>query len=297
MHASAVCQRLLTLSQGQTHSGTVHSVFDHAVNLELGWEGLCGLIAEDKALTPYAVSVRTNAPFPQTGVRAGMAAYLREGILSIPEAGIFLDLACAEPVDLSVDSIALSNAAEAKAVLADCIIESLCGADAENGLAPLVTGGEENAYTRFLAPRIAHLCAAVSARDWDGAAQAAAGCAGCGIGLTPSSDDLLSGYFLTLHLLFRAGGRPEASAHIRAMAHAAAAKTNRISATFLLQSGESLANAALFCLFQSTFSALDGERTRSAIRRVRAIGSTSGADMLTGVLLALRQDIGGSEPG
>ncbi len=296
MYAIAVCQRLLTLSQQQPHSGTVHSVFDHAVNLELGQDGLAGLIAENKALTPFAVSVRTNAPFSQTGVRAGMAACLQEGNLTIPEAGIFLDLASAKPVDLGIDSIALGNVAEAKAVLARLIIDSLRDADAKNSLAPLVTGAEENTYTRFLASRVKHLCSMVSARDWDKAAQAAAGCAGCGMGLTPSSDDLLTGYFLTLHLLFRAGNQPEASAHIHTMAQAAAAKTNRISGTFLLQSGNSLANAALYDLFESTFSAFNDPQARSAICRVRAIGSTSGADMLTGVVLALGQNMGESEP-
>lgn len=53
MNAAAVCKRLLTLSLEQPHSGTVHSVFDHAVNLELGGAGLIGLIAQEKALTPY----------------------------------------------------------------------------------------------------------------------------------------------------------------------------------------------------------------------------------------------------
>ena len=135
----------------------------------------------------------------------------------------------------------------------------------------------------------------VSAEDWDKAAQAAADCASCGMGLTPSSDDLLSGYFLTLHLLYRAANQPEASAHIGAMAQAAAKKTNRISATFLLQSGQALANSALLALFETAFSAQDDQTIRSDIRRVGEIGSTSGIDMLTGIMLALRQHIGGGK--
>ena len=67
MQAIAVCQRLLFLSQEEPLVGTVHSVFDHAANLELGQDGLIGLIAENKALTPFAMLVRTNAPFARTG--------------------------------------------------------------------------------------------------------------------------------------------------------------------------------------------------------------------------------------
>ena len=289
MHAIAACQRLLSLSKENPLVGTVHSVFDHAVNLELGHDGLIGLIAEHKALTPYAVLVRTNAPFAQTGVRAGMAAYLQDGGFRIPAAGVTIDLCCAKPVDLSVDSILLHNVSAAKDVLAESITESLVDADAENSLAPLVTGGGENIYTRFLAPRLSRFFTMVSAGEWDKAAEAAGDCAGCGMGLTPSSDDLLSGYFLTLHLLLRAANKPEPKAKIDAMARVAAEKTNRISGTFLLQSGQALANSALWDLFFSAFSADDDTQVRGAIRRVRDIGSTSGADMLTGVVLALRQ--------
>ena len=294
MQATAVCQRLFALSQGSERIGMVHSVFDHAVNLELGEDWLAGLIAETKALTPYAVSVRTNDSFAQT-VRAGMAAYLREGILSIPEARITLDLSCAKAIDLSVDSIALGNHPEALALLEKRISEALDGVDAEASLAPLATGGEGNVYTRFLAPRLERLFSAVKLGAWDEATQDSANCAGCGMGLTPSSDDLLCGYFTTLHLLYRANGNTSAKAHIQHMAQAAASKTNRISASFLLQSGMSLANEAVCDLFRSIDLEFDTCSADRAIARVLAIGSTSGADMLTGVTLALRQHIGGNE--
>ncbi|PKM39089.1 MAG: hypothetical protein CVV04_12250 [Firmicutes bacterium HGW-Firmicutes-9] len=294
MQATAVCKRLLDLSLSRARSGTVHSVFDHAVNLEFGFRGLIGLIAEDKALTPYAVSVRTNAPFARTGVRADMAAYLGEGMLVIPDAQIEIDLSSPAHVELSVDAIEIRHR-EAPMTLLLLIEQALKGADAEMSLAPLVTGGAENTYTRFLAPRLKRLFYAVSLGAGEEAAQAAANCAGCGMGLTPSSDDLLSGYFTTLHLLFRAENRPEDKAIISNMAQAAAEKTNRISGTFLLHSGMALANTAICDLDRSIFTFMDQAAANRAIARVLAIGSTSGADMLTGMALALRQHIGGNE--
>ena len=290
MQATAVCQRLFALSQGLPRIGTVHSVFDHAVNLELGEDCLVGLIAETKALTPYAVSVRTNDSFAQA-VRAGMAAYLREGILTIPEAGITLDLSRANPIDLSVGAIELRHSAEAAHTLEQRILSALSGADATTSLAPLATGAEGNVYTRFLAPRLEILFSAVKLGAWDEAAQAAANCAGCGMGLTPSSDDLLCGYFATLHLLYRANGNTRAKAYIQNLSQAAAAKTNRISGSFLLQSGMALANEAVCDLFRSIFTDSDTCSADRAIARVLEIGSTSGADTLTGVVLALRKHI------
>ena len=290
MQATAVCQRLFALSQSSEWIGTVHSVFDHAVNLELGEDCLVGLIAEPKALTPYAVSVRTSDSFAQA-VRAGMAAYLREGILSIPEAGITLDLSRANPIDLSVGAIELRHSAEAAHTLEQRMLSALSGADATTSLAPLATGAEGNVYTRFLAPRLEKLFSAVKLGAWDEAAQAAANCAGCGMGLTPSSDDLLCGYFATLHLLYRANGNTRAKAYIQNLSQAAASKTNRISGSFLLQSGMALANEAVCDLFRSIFTDSDTCSADRAIARVLEIGSTSGADTLTGVVLALRKHI------
>ena len=294
MQATAVCQRLFALSQGLPRIGMVHSVFDHAVNLEIGEDWLIGLIAQTKALTPYAVSVRTNDLFAQT-VRAGMVAYLGKGILSIPEAGITLDLSCAESIDLSVDSIEFRQYAEVAKALEQRITQTLQSVDAEASLATLATGAEGNVYTRFLAPRLERLFSAVKLGAWDEATQAAASCAGCGMGLTPSSDDLLCGYFTTLHLLFRANGNTSAKAHIQHLSQAAAGKTNRISTSFLRESGMALANEAVLDLFRSIFTDSDTCSADRAIARVIAIGSTSGADTLTGVTLALRQHIGGNE--
>jgi hypothetical protein len=296
MRATAVCQRLLDLSLSRSRSGTVHSVFDHAVNLEFGFRGLIGLIAQDKALTPYAVLVRTSAPFPQTGVRTSMAAYLGEGMLIIPDAQIEIDLSSAPPSELSLDAIELRYGTEAEETLSALILEALKSADAEMSLAPLISGGDGNHYTRFLAPRLERLTYAVSLGAWEEAALAAADCAGCGMGLTPSSDDLLAGYFSALHLLFRAKNRIEAKALIPRMAHAAAERTNRISGTFLLHSGMALANAAICDLFRAMFTFMDKASANRAIERTLAIGSTSGADMLAGIVLALWQQIGGITP-
>ncbi|MEZ4628093.1 MAG: hypothetical protein R2912_08445 [Eubacteriales bacterium] len=42
MQATAVCKRLLDLSLSRARSGTVHSVFDHAVNLGSGFAARSG---------------------------------------------------------------------------------------------------------------------------------------------------------------------------------------------------------------------------------------------------------------
>jgi hypothetical protein len=295
MIATAVCKQLLILSNEHPLSGTVHSVFEHAVNLEMeGRAGLIGLIAQHKALTPYAVSVRGETPFAQTGARAGMAAAMHEGEILIPQVGIESDLNNVDIIDLSLDAIQIFGGEETADTLKKQILAALTDANAEESLAALVTGQTSNVYTRFLEPRLQALFAAVSQEDAEAAAQAAGRIAGCGMGLTPSSDDLLCGYFATLYLLKREH-RETIEILLAQAALAAAQKTNRISATFLLQSGEGLVNIAMRDLFDAAFTQKNSIQIGRAIARILKIGSTSGADMLTGIVLALGQQNGGNE--
>ena len=102
---------------------------------------------------------------------------------------------------------------------------------------------------------------------------------------------------LSIGLVCLVGGAALAyvNAKTEAPRQAAADRTNRISGTFLLHSGMALANAAICDLDRSIFTYMDIAAANRAIERVLAIGSTSGADMLTGIVLGLRQHIGGNE--
>ncbi len=274
-------------------TATVHSVFDHAVNLAFeNRTGLVGLIAGEKTLTPYAVSVQTPCSFTELGFRAGMEAAVQAETIELPEAGLSIDCSAAEPIDLGIGSLPMRPPVKVQETLF-ALRETLLLADAEVCLAPLVTGGAGNVYTKFLAPRLEELVQAVTAGDAERAANAAANAAGCGMGLTPSSDDLLTGYFAGLYTIFRTEGKGERISLVSAMAQRAAEKTNRISATFLLQSGEGLVNYDLLLLIQSIVTGADSTTIQQAAQRVLSIGSTSGGDMLTGLSLALAHHAGG----
>ncbi|HWP21377.1 MAG TPA: DUF2877 domain-containing protein [Candidatus Cryosericum sp.] len=292
--ANAACSRLLALMREKPVTAAVHSVFDHAVNLALeGRFGLVGLIASQKTLTPYAVSVQTPCSFTELGFRAGMAAAVHPGMIDVPEAGISIDYSQAKPIDLSVGSLRFDSPDGLRRAL-PVLRQTLEQTDAEACLSPLATGGEGNVYTKFLAPRIEELVLTVTVGDAERSANAAANAAGCGMGLTPSSDDLLAGYFAGLHAIFRAAGELDRLPVISAMALSAAGKTNRISATFLLQSGEGLVNRDMLALLQTIIAGADSTTIRQAAQRVLSIGSTSGGDMLTGLSLALAHHAGGN---
>jgi len=109
----------------------------------------------------------------------------------------------------------------------------------------------------------------------------AASLAGLGAGLTPSGDDVLVGALVALAAL------PDDHAAVRgAIRDASAGRTTRISAEYLRAAARGEASEA----WQRLLTALAGDAADDLIeagRRVVAFGETSGADMLTGFLLAI----------
>jgi len=287
MRAAALCGRLAKLTQMPVQTGRVHSVFAHAVNLALdGREGLISLVRSDRTLPPYAVSVETPYLLNEAGVSAGMAAAVGNGKVEIPQAGISLDCSRAERADLRLDSVQAANANVRLKERVPVLLDLLRETDGD-GLSPLVTGRGGNVYSCFLENRVAHLVQAVAGGEAQRAALAAERIAGCGPGLTPSSDDLLNGYLGALRVIFNAQGTPQKTDMLRVMAERAAGMTNRISASFLLACGEGLAARDYLALLTLIFSDADDARIKSAAKAVLSVGSTSGGDMLTGLVLAL----------
>lgn len=103
---------------------------------------------------------------------------------------------------------------------------------------------------------------------------------GFGLGLTPSGDDVLAGMLIALHLV-----RPAAAIAVSDIVkEAARGRTTRISVAYLEAASQGNAGEAWHALAEHLAGSDDAVKT--ATRRVIAFGETSGADMLTGFVLA-----------
>lgn len=110
---------------------------------------------------------------------------------------------------------------------------------------------------------------------------------GCGPGLTPAGDDLLAGILLGMRLRIAAGEREflqAANAIFRA-----AGSTNPFSRVFLRLSNSRRVPAAMKRLIIVAGEACLSE-VPAAVEAVTAMGATSGADWLCGLLLSLQRD-------
>lgn len=282
--------------------GEVLSAFSHAVNLDTP-AGLVSVLTRARCLQPMGCVVEPAGSFEQGAFAPGMRARLTGRELRIGDAEI--TLAGATPTDLSVRGALCPDGAAAavepqkhRPTLRPApLLTVLVSGRGEDGLSALVTRCKSNVYADFLAPRLPRLFAAVAAGDAAEAGEAAARIAGCGVGLTPSSDDLLTGYMAMLHALSAIGVLGDVVPLTRAMAVRAAQKTNRISGAFLLQSGAGYVSEDVLRLLQLLCSDSDAQQIERAAARVAAFGSTSGSDMLTGIVLAIIHHDGGKNSG
>ncbi|MEG1524175.1 MAG: DUF2877 domain-containing protein [Clostridia bacterium] len=292
--AILMCERLLAMASDPS-TGHVHTVFDQAVNIDLK-DRLVSIVMEPKHLTPYGCTVRADIPFPARGIAEGQTVVLRADGMSI-ENHLNVSWCDAEVHILSVDSITLSNEPIHLRDRLQPVISVLRAGSEVDGLSALATGSEGNIYTDFLQPRFEKLFDAVAVENQNRALTAVSRVAGCGVGLTPSSDDFLCGYFLTLRLLSNLYRMRDVCKFLPQMAEVAAKKTNRISGTFLIDSGEGFANQAVLSFLKVLCSGADELAVRGAAERVASIGSTSGRDILTGICLAIYQHDGGKNSG
>lgn len=282
--------------------GEVLSAFSHAVNLDTP-AGLVSVLTRARCLQPMGCVVEPAGSFEQGAFAPGMRARLTGRELRIGDAEIAL--AGATPTDLSVRGALCPDGAAAavepqkhRPTLRPApLLTVLASGRGEDGLSALVTRCKSNVYADFLAPRLPRLFAAVAAGDAAEAGEAAERIAGCGVGLTPSSDDLLTGYMAMLHALSAIGVLGDVVPLTRAMAVRAAQKTNRISGAFLLQSGAGYVSEDVLRLLQLLCSDSDAQQIERAAARVAAFGSTSGSDMLTGIVLAIIHHDGGKNSG
>ena len=282
--------------------GEVLSAFSHAVNLDTP-AGLVSVLTRARCLQPMGCVVEPAGSFEQGAFAPGMRVRLTGRAIRIGDAEIVL--AGATPTDLSVRGALCPDGAAAavepqkhRPTLRPApLLTVLASGRGEDGLSALVTRCKSNVYADFLATRLPRLFAAVAAGDAAEAGEAAARIAGCGVGLTPSSDDLLTGYMAMLHALSAIGVLGEIAPITHAIAARAAQKTNRISGAFLLQSGAGYVSEDVLRLLQLLCSDSDAQQIERAAARVAAFGSTSGSDMLTGIVLAIIHHDGGKNSG
>lgn len=130
----------------------------------------------------------------------------------------------------------------------------------------------------FSNPLTSNLSSSLAAADLSSSLTAAQKLAGLGIGLTPSGDDYLMGAMYAVWIIHP----PEAaSTFTQEITNVAAPLTTSLSAAWLRSAGRGEAGILWHEFFKALLST-DLARSQAIMKRILAVGETSGADALAG---------------
>ena len=262
-----ICSRLGQELEESFLPVSLHSRFANAANIRTPM-GLVSILASWKCLQPYALVLKEPWDFRELG--QGELKLSRRGLWQNGE--VLISFSGARQMDLR-------RPKKFQPVLgAGETLRQFLFSQREKGIVSLIfQEGGDNLYTRFLKPRIRSFREAMRKRDVKESVRLATQTAGCGPGLTPSSDDFLCGYLACL---------PEGFWEQAALpvAKAAAEKTN---AALLIKAGEGYFSEDILELMKHLSKNACGEKAKAAVRKTAEFGSSSGCDFLTGMYFGI----------
>jgi len=286
---SGLCRFLYSNLNDTILECEVHSVFNKAANFSLNGE-IITLLSAGRMLQPNSFVLSEALDFEDSGLSPKMVAGLNRNGLTVPEAGIKIDFTEARLIDLSIFSNGPYTIPEDIEQRVKLLVLYLADNSKTNSICSLATNREPNQYSKAVQPYIPELTHAFAVYNTELAEKISAKIAGCGVGLTPSSDDFLTG-FLTAYAvisIIKKRDLDETLAITRKAGYAAAAQTTDISAQFLKQSGNGMVSLAVLKLFKTLFSEASHDSLLSTAYHVMSFGATSGADILTGILYCVK---------
>jgi hypothetical protein len=288
MQALSVDAALLRSPRERRLCGFVHSVFDRVVNVAGNRGELFTLASRDLDNAPGTL-IADTASFGATGIARGdRVEAARERIDIGGRIGIRLDGArawdCTLPGYPADDSLLRRNLCTVRARMASRGI----GRVSPPGEVPSGFGLEMAAALERLAGTLG---AALRAGDIRTAVLQGKSMLGLGPGLTPSGDDFLVGLSAVLHV----PGNPRRElADVCALILAGMERrTNAISFAALKAAARGRVGEAIQNLLGDLMAGTPNDLAASAARVLR-IGSTSGADIVAGILCGFDVTTGGS---
>lgn len=277
--------------------GIVHSVFKKATNITFN-DTLLALLSDELPRMPNSVRLRsvvTDELLPN--LQPGMEVYVGYDALFIPTCDFSLFLSNAPVWEPRPDVSAYKWNNETVAKHTRLLTQFLAKKQLQDGLTPLVGALfhkqllQETPLSHMAMPKLRLLVQASWGKNIAGIIEATRGLAGLGPGLTPSGDDVLSGFAAIMELLSpQLCLDSQSRKHIASIiATVAKPRTTHLSAVLLEHASRGeVAEQFGTLLLTLRLPAEEGEAVLKAADRALAFGASSGGDTLLGMLLGLR---------
>ena len=281
-------------------SGRVHSVFESALNIETDSGEMITILAAQRDLQPMSIQIKLDDLYE---LNAGQDSVVsaKVGVVSIygVNRSITIDTTDAAQIclEMRLECAKHGLSGEDYAKRLDVIASAIGGAsELRESIAPILCGmfeglpftAPQNVYCVFLSERVRELYAALISHDAADYTHIGRRIAGCGVGLTPSSDDFICGVFAALYASAEVGALERITAQniCLELAKGAASETTAISASFIRNAAQGCFCESMLRLTRVFFSSKPIGLYDSAVR-VCELGSTSGLDTLSGLWFGL----------
>lgn len=275
LHAVSVGARMAT----GHFTGAVHSVFGRACNLTLEGGGMLTLLAAEFGNVPHGarLDVPPGFAFDRTLCR-GERLGCRGGVVRFAAAGLTVRLSGAPRWHAALDDLTV-DLGQPRVAAAWALTRSAMQRRARAHVSD--TPGVAKARREALRD-------AVGALRLHAAETAVMRLVGCGPGLTPAGDDLLVGFLAGLRATAgRCTARRAFLRKLNTIVRGGAAGTNPVSRTYLEQASDGAFAEPLACLTRCVAEGAEEPLVEAAAQAALAVGATSGADGVRGLLVAM----------
>ncbi len=268
------------MSEGQ--HGTVHSIYAKALYLAMGPNQLILCCGEAYGSIPFGVALPDTALARiRERLRVGMEVCFEADGLVFPTANLQLTVPKAavpqrqEPLRWGEKACCWKQAQALLLQRRKNVGLTNLASDLPNGNMIGKDPLQLRAYRNF-----EKLLKNIAAEDPEKSRQALTGLLGLGAGLTPSADDILTGFFYCWTR--QPGGGTFRADLCQKLGRLAWARTTSVSACYLTAAAQGAYFELLDRLLRATFGEYD---LKSAIDNLLSVGSCSGGEMAAGLLL------------
>ncbi|MCH4887795.1 DUF2877 domain-containing protein [Acidaminobacter sp. JC074] len=267
------------LDEHENLSGVVHSVFENAFNILDENDRLIGIISHDKDLGPMSMQF-TEDKFSK--IVQGEKVRFHQGQLEVDTS--YFRYENLELVDLSLSRYELTDIKQKLKDLENLIINR----GSSEGISGLIyyfsdelsfTDVSLNEYSDFIKERLILLIESIQDEDWDLFLSIIPKVIGFGPGLTPSTDDFLSGIITIIFCLSLV-----TDDMLKKIFHACKNRTTKISEEMLYHAVHGHVSESYKEFIEELFDD-ENDDILPEVTSVLNVGSTSGTDFLFGVYM------------
>lgn len=301
MNAIRISKELMDhFARSRSNKYVVHSIFKEAINLMDDSGELITLLTENKDLAPMSVVIAGRSSSFKN-VLANDEVEVTTGVMTFVHSQIQLDFsnATVTPCVLMLNGKGLDL--EEQIAKLSVLRDILCERGETSGILPLLDSVERykglglktcglrmNTYCEFIQEVFVEIIKCLDCKDFNGVVDWLPKFIGFGPGLTPSTDDFLTGIIST-YIASAMMGEDSIEAtedFAKNVYRFSINRTTKVSETMLKQVALGRASENHLKVVQSLFIS-NNLNFEFLVKRVLANGATSGADFLLGVYCAM----------